>query len=40
MKENYAIALALLWRDVTCLLKNVEHGIEDDVNGTYGVCIR
>ena len=39
MKENYAIALALLWVDVTYLLKIVEHGIEQDVDGAYGVCI-
>ena len=38
LAENYAIALALLWIDVTYLLKNVEHGIEH-VDGAYGVCI-
>ena len=34
-KENYAIAL-----DGCCLLtkKNVEHGIEHDIDSAYGVC--
>ena len=35
----YRIALALLWADVTYLLKNVEHGIEHDVVEVDGVCV-
>ena len=29
----------MLWAVVTYLLKNVEHGMEDDVDIAYGVCI-
>ena len=29
----------LLWTFVTYLSKDVEHGIEHDIDGTYEVCI-
>ena len=29
----------LHWTVVTYLLKNVEHGIEHDVDSAYGVCM-
>ena len=32
LKENYAI----VWTVVTYLLKNVKHGIEHDIDSTYG----
>ena len=33
LKENYAIALDSV---VTYLLKNVKHGIEHDIDSTFG----
>ena len=39
MLMYYGIALALLWTNVTYLLKNVEHGIEHHVVGDNGVCV-
>ena len=39
MKKNFAIALALFWTVGAYLLKDVEHGIEHDVDSAYGVCI-
>ena len=29
--------MQLLWTVVACLLKNVEHGIEHDIDSAYGV---
>ena len=38
LKENYAIALdsCYLFTIVTHLLKNVKHGIEHDIDSTFG----
>ena len=33
LKKNYAVALASV---VSYLLKNVKHGIEHDIDSTYG----
>ena len=38
-KYSWKKIIQLLWTVVTYLLKNVEHGIKDDVDGSYGVCI-
>ena len=31
--------MQLLWTVVTYLLKSIEHGTEQDIDKTYGVCI-
>ena len=31
--------MQLLWTVVTYLLKSIEHGTEQDIDETYGVCI-
>ena len=31
--------MQFLWTVVTSLLKNAEHGIEDDIDDAYSVCI-
>ena len=33
------IALALLWTNITYLLKKIEHGIEHDIGVAYGVAM-
>ena len=35
-KFQNIIERKLLWTVVTYLLKNVKHGIEHDIDGTYG----
>ena len=30
--------MQLLWTVVACLLKNVEHEIEHNINSSYGLC--
>ena len=39
-KHSWEEIVQLMWTIVTYLpKKNVEHGIEHDIDGAYGVCL-
>ena len=37
LEEIYSVTLALFWKVITYLLKNVENGFEHNVNSACGV---
>ena len=39
LKYTWKKIMQLLWINVTYLLKNVKHGIENDIDSAYGAYI-